>query len=209
MKNPPPPTVLIATSNPGKQREFSQLLPPGVRIRDCNQIEIRFPEEAGNTFAENARAKAAAAAAQSGLLTLADDSGLIVDHLDGLPGVRSARFGGEPPSDRRNREALLAALAGIAPPDRGARFVCAIVLARPGRIIAEVEGTCEGSIATSAIGDQGFGYDPLFLLPDGRTMAQLLPIEKNQRSHRATAYRRLLPSLLRELNAEPIPEKGH
>ena len=191
--------LLLATANPGKRAEFMRLLPPDVRVITLDEVAASLPPETGTTFAENAAVKALAGANQTGLLTLADDSGLEVEALGGAPGVRSARFAGEPASDQRNRQALLEALSGVPANRRAARFVCAVALARPGQIVAEAEGRCEGAIAFSPAGRHGFGYDPIFLLPDGRTMAELAPAEKDRVSPRAVAYRGVLPAVLREL----------
>ena len=189
-------TVLLATSNPGKRAEFELLLPPAVRVLTLADVSVELPPEDGDTFAEIAVAKATTASGQSGLLTLADDSGLEVDALAGAPGVRSARFGGEPPSDERNRQTLLAALAAVPADQRGARFRCAVALARAGTVVATAEGTCEGSIGYFPRGIFGFGYDPIFVLPGGCTMAELEPAEKNRISHRARAFQAILPRLL-------------
>jgi XTP/dITP diphosphohydrolase len=159
-------------------------------------MEINFPPETGETFAENATVKAVEAARQAGILAIADDSGLEVDALGGAPGVRSARYAGEPPSDERNRQKLLAALANIPTEDRGARFRCVVALASPAGDVRIAEGVCDGAIARAARGTNGFGYDPIFLLASGRTMAELSSEEKNQISHRAQAYQNILPSLL-------------
>ncbi len=199
------PTIVLATGNPGKQAEFKRLLPGTVRVLDLGQANVTLPPESGTTFAEIAAVKALAAAAQSDLLSLADDSGLVVDALGGAPGVRSARYAGEPPSDERNRAALLAAMAEVPEGERSARFVCAVAIARRGRLVAQAEGVCEGSIARTAAGEFGFGYDPIFVLEDGRRMAELLAEEKNRVSHRAVAYRRILPDLLRELGLSSRP----
>jgi XTP/dITP diphosphohydrolase len=203
----PFPTLLVATSNPGKLAEFVRILPTGVRVVDLAKLGVQLPPETGTSFAENAATKAIAAAEQSGLISLADDSGLVVDALGGAPGVLSARFAG---GDEANRRTLLAALARVPRQRRTARFVCAVALARPetGTIVARAEGTCEGMIAAAPRGSFGFGYDPVFELPDGRTMAELAPEEKDKVSHRGVAYRRILPALLAELTAEPARE-GH
>lgn len=193
------PALLLATTNPGKRREFSKLVPDDVVIHTLDDFAIELPPEVGATFGQNAEAKAIAASCQSGLLTLADDSGLEVTALNGAPGIRSARYAGEPVSDQRNREALLAAMRGRPLPERAARFVCAVVLARDGVVIARSEGIVDGTIATEPAGDHGFGYDPIFRLNDGRTMAELPPAEKNRISHRARAYQHLLPDLLNAL----------
>jgi XTP/dITP diphosphohydrolase len=189
-------TVLLATTNEGKRREFRSLLPSDVDLVGLDAFRLVSPAETGATFRENADLKALHGADRSGLLTLADDSGLAVDALGGAPGVRSARFAGEDATDAENREALLAAMAGVDERRRGARFVCAVSLARPGAVIARAEGALHGRVGRVARGGFGFGYDPLFLLPDGRTMAELAPEEKNRISHRADAYRKILPALL-------------
>ncbi len=192
-------SLLIATSNPGKREEFARLVPSGIRLLTLNDVLVDLPPENGTSFTEIATTKALAAARQSDTLTLADDSGLEVDALGGAPGIYSARFAGEPASDERNRQKLLAALSRIEPANRTARFRCAVALARPGHLIATAEGTCEGAIATSPRGEHGFGYDPLFLFPDGHTMAELSPEEKDEISHRGRAFRAILPALLATL----------
>ena len=196
LRTPHPSTLVLATANPGKAAEFRALLPDGIPITTLADLGLAAPEEYGTSFGNNARAKALSAALGSGSFALADDSGLEVDALGGAPGVRSARFGGEPADDARNRRALLSALSGVPPERRAARFVCALSLASPHRILAESEGVCEGRVAERAGGDHGFGYDPIFQLPDGRQMAELRPEEKNRLSHRAVAVRRLLPYLI-------------
>ncbi|MDP9365679.1 MAG: RdgB/HAM1 family non-canonical purine NTP pyrophosphatase [Chloroflexota bacterium] len=196
MGTPHSPTLVLATTNRGKAAEFRALLPDAIPVTTLADLGLAAPEEIGTTFEENARAKALAAALGSGSFALADDSGLEVDALGGAPGVRSARFGGEPAEDARNRRALLSALSGVPPERRAARFVCALALASPHRILAVSEGVCEGRVAELAGGGHGFGYDPIFQLPDGRRMAELRPEEKNRLSHRAVAVRRLLPLLI-------------
>lgn len=200
-------TVLLATTNEGKRREFRSLLPPDVDVVGLDAFDIGSPEETGAGFGENADIKARHGADRSGLLTLADDSGLAVEALGGGPGVRSARFAGEGATDAENRAALLAAMAGFDERRRGARFVCAVSLARPGGIVARAEGAVGGRIGWVARGGFGFGYDPLFLLADGRTMAELAPDEKNRISHRADAYRQILPVVLAELRTVQSPER--
>jgi XTP/dITP diphosphohydrolase len=199
---PTPVELLLATTNAGKRREFAQLLPANVILRTLDEAGVVLPPEDGATFAANADAKATAASRQSGLVALADDSGLEVAALDGAPGVRSARFAGEPRSDQRNRTALLDALQRVPPGSRAARFVCAVSVAKAGAVVARSEGICEGAVAEKPIGEHGFGYDPIFLLPDGRTMAELSPAEKNSISHRAVAYWRVLPALLAALTTD-------
>ena len=194
-------TILIATSNRGKRAEFERLLPSTVRIVALDDLDVRvqMPAETGTSYAEIAATKALAAAEQSGWLTVADDSGLEVDALDGAPGLRTARFAGEPPTDDRNRALLLSLLAVVSASRRTARFRCAVALAEPGRVVAVTEGTCAGRIGTSEVGTRGFGYDPLFVLDDGRTMAELTDVEKDRVSHRGRAIRAMLPRLLAAL----------
>ena len=194
-----PPTLLLATANEGKRAEFVRLLPSTVRVVTLADLGLASPPEHGATFAENAAVKATFGSSRSAFLALADDSGIEVDALSGLPGVRSARFGGEPPSDERNRRALLAALRDLPPDRRQARFRCAVAVARAGSVVATADGTCEGRVATAPRGTLGFGYDPIFVLGDGRTMAELDPTEKNLVSHRGQALRAILPLLLTEL----------
>ena len=156
---------------------------------------MRGPEETGATFRENANLKAVIAAQQSGILSLADDSGLEVDALGGAPGVRSARYAGEPPDEAMNRRALLAELANTPAPGRSARFVCAVTIASPTGAIWISEGVLHGTILDHERGSGGFGYDSLFLLEDGRTVAELLDEEKNLMSHRSVAIKAILPKL--------------
>jgi XTP/dITP diphosphohydrolase len=189
--------LLFATGNPGKLRELRELV-AGIQLRVIALGEVggEPPEvlEDGATFADNALKKARAYAAWSGRIALADDSGLCVDALEGRPGVHSARWSGR--GDVGNNERLLAELAGVPDRERGAEYRAVLALARPdGAILALVEGSCRGRIATAPRGSGGFGYDPLFLLADGRTMAELPPAEKHGLSHRGEAFRRLLPAL--------------
>ncbi|MHB1132570.1 MAG: RdgB/HAM1 family non-canonical purine NTP pyrophosphatase [Chloroflexota bacterium] len=183
-------TLLIATHNEGKLREFRSLL-AGLSLhltglRDQN-IHIGLPEE-GETFEANALAKAEGYLRLSGLPTLADDSGLTVAALDGAPGVRSARFAGEGASDADRVAELLRQLASVPSGQRQARFICAIAIALPGGKSRVVGGQFEGEITLAPRGSHGFGYDPVFLVPElGRTFAELEPDEKNRISHRARA----------------------
>lgn len=192
--------ILIATSNEGKRQEYLELLPREITVLSMRDVAVQLPPETADTFAGNARIKAAAAASKSGHLVLADDSGLEVDDLGGAPGVFSARYAGEPPDDRRNIAHLLAQLIGVPAAQRTARFHCAIALADRTGVIAEGHGTCEGMIAAAPAGHHGFGYDPVFLLPDGRTMAELESSEKNRISHRAVAFRTILSQVLETLD---------
>jgi XTP/dITP diphosphohydrolase len=193
--------LLVASSNPGKIREIRALLPSEIEVVGLHDLGLLSPEEIGATFRENADLKALRAARSSGMLALADDSGLEVEALGGAPGVRSARFAGEPPDDARNREALLSALSGIPADCRGARFVSAVSIANPDGIVGTSQGVVSGTILDHERGRRGFGYDALFLLADGRTVAELLDEEKNAMSHRSVAIRKILPQLARALAA--------
>lgn len=149
-------------------------------------------EEDGKSFIENALKKARFYSKYFKKLTLADDSGLEVDHLEGLPGIYSARYAGERASNRENNQKLLRAMEGIPTSKRGARFKCAIALVSHDGREATIEGSCKGKIGVKEVGEKGFGYDPLFILPRmGRTMAQLSLEEKNRISHRGKALRKL------------------
>ncbi len=189
------PSLLIATSNPGKLREFRALVPVGVELLSLADLGLQAPEETGASFTENADLKALAAARASGLIALADDSGLEVDALDGAPGVFSARYAGEPTSDERNVEKLLADLRSLPAASRTARFRCAISVASTEGVLANGQGICEGEIAERARGSNGFGYDPVFLLSDGRTLAEYSSEEKNEISHRSKAIVSIAPAL--------------
>ncbi|MCX7706615.1 MAG: XTP/dITP diphosphatase [Anaerolineae bacterium] len=184
--------LLVATHNPGKAREYRELLaglPLEVTYLDELGITLEV-EETGSTFAENAILKATTYAQVSGLWTWADDSGLEVDALDGAPGVFSSRYAGPGASDVDRYRKLLNALAGVPWDRRTARFRCTVALATPEGAVRTVEGVCEGVIAFGPVGEHGFGYDPVFYLPErGLTMAQLPPEVKNQISHRGRAAR--------------------
>lgn len=201
MTAPAPTTLVLATANPGKIREFRHLLAAAdlpLQILGLADVGLTAPPETGTTFAENAILKARNAAELSGLPALADDSGLVVDGLGGAPGVYSARYAGESSDDEANRQRLIAELAAVPEGGRTGRFVCAITLARPDGAIETVEATCEGTLLTAPRGDNGFGYDPLFLLPErGLTMAELSLEEKGRVSHRALALERAMPLLRR------------
>ena len=189
--------VLIATRNQGKLREFRSLLSEtGWKILGLADLSILTDhEESGRTFAENARHKALAYSLETDLPVLADDSGLEVFAMGGMPGIYSARYAGSNATDADRIEKLLEELEKAAA-SRGARFVCALALARGGDLLVEVEGECRGEIAFRPRGTNGFGYDPIFLFPDlSRTYAELSEEEKNRVSHRAHAVRRLLEEL--------------
>ena len=189
--------LVLASNNGKKMQELNALLAPlGFEVIPQGQLGIPEAEEPHCTFVENALAKARHAARASGLPALADDSGLCVNALGGAPGVYSARYGGEPKSDARNNERLLAELGGKA--DRRARFVSVIVFVRhaddPQPVIAE--GEWHGEILESPRGDSGFGYDPLFFVPEyGQSAAELDAVTKNRLSHRGQAMARLIARL--------------
>jgi len=189
--------LVLASSNPGKLREIEALLAPlGIEILPQSSLGVGEAEEPHGTFIENALAKARHAARRARLPALADDSGVCAHALGGEPGVHSARFAGEPRSDARNNEKLIALLADK--DDRRAHYYCVIVLMRhaddPEPVIAE--GSWAGEIVAEARGERGFGYDPHFFLRDlGKTAAELEPGQKNLLSHRGKALRRLLAKL--------------
>ena len=196
--------ILVATTNPGKIVELQAMLGTDLRwlsLADFSEI----PEivEDGTTFAENARKKALGYAQATGVWTIADDSGLVVDALGGAPGVKSARFSGDKEEeadktliDHRNIIKVLELLEGVPQEQRTARFVCRLCLASPGKILLETKGTLEGLIADREVGSQGFGYDPIFFVPHlKKTVAQLTREEKNAISHRGRAIRELKPPL--------------
>ncbi len=200
--------LLIATNNRGKQREFAGLLAPNHVVTPANLGLKLNVEETGTTFAANAEIKAKAFCAASGRLAVADDSGLEVDALNGAPGVLSARFGGPHLDDAQRCEVLLQRLEQ-APTgsSRNARFRCCVVAVAPDGRLCAATGTCSGQIAPAPRGDGGFGYDPVFLLPDlDLTMAEISAELKNRISHRARALQALLPLLMEtfpELNLRP------
>ncbi len=187
-------TLVIATGNRGKFNEIVALLCGlDVLFLPLDRVgPIAVPPEGGESFQENARTKARAVASASGEWALADDSGLEVDALDGLPGVRSARFAGPRASDDDRNHLLLDKLRGIPLEKRTARFRCALALANPGGVVHATEGVCEGRIALSPRGEGGFGYDPLFEIPRLRqTLAEMAPVVKNQVSHRGQAVTKM------------------
>ncbi len=198
--------LLVATHNQGKVREYRELLkdlPIEVTYLDAEGITVDV-EETGATLEENARLKAATYAGLSGLWTWADDSGLEVDALGGAPGVYSARYAGEGATDADRYRKLLDALTGVPWDRRTARFRCTVALATAEGECCVAHGACEGVIAFGPAGEHGFGYDPVFYMPDhGATMAQLAAEEKNRVSHRARASQaaaKLLAELLADFN---------
>ena len=195
--------VLIGTGNLKKRNEITRIL---------EDLDLEFvlptdldpappsPQETGDTFEENARHKALAYAATTGIWTIADDSGLVVDALDGRPGVHSARYAGEEATDEQNNDKLLAELRDVPEEERGGGYVSVIVLANPEHVLLQTRGTCRGRILRERHGDGGFGYDPLFLVQSlGRTFAELTHEEKARISHRGAAlaeFRQGLPQVL-------------
>lgn len=203
-------TILVASTNPGKMAELRAMLDADVDWVGLSDFpDVGEVEEDGATFAENARKKACGYAKATGVWTIADDSGLVVDALGGEPGVRSARYSGEklPGEERtlldhRNMRKVLELLEGVPAEKRTARFVCCLCLASPEEVLIETTGTVEGVITDREIGSNGFGYDPIVYVPDmGKTVAQMTTEEKNSISHRGNAIRELKP-LLTELIRE-------
>ncbi|HPD47530.1 MAG TPA: RdgB/HAM1 family non-canonical purine NTP pyrophosphatase [Anaerohalosphaeraceae bacterium] len=207
--------ILIATTNKGKAAELVTML--GAIDADVQWLTLAdFPDvsevpEDGATFAENARKKALGYARATGLWTLADDSGLVIDALGGAPGIHSARFSGSVDSasrqllDHRNMAKVLDMMKDTPDEQRSARFVCGICLASPVGILLETEGQLEGIIAHGERGSGGFGYDPIFFLPARNcTVAELNPQEKNAISHRSAAVRKLRPLLISLLAESPL-----
>ncbi len=190
--------LLIATNNKGKLAEYLELLkglPFELTWPEKEGLKLEVEEEAGS-YRENAVAKAIAWAKATGLITLADDSGLEVDALGGAPGPLSARYGGLK-SDKERYELLLKRMEGVPWPERTARFRCIIAIAHPDGEVHTFEGVMEGLIALEPKGEHGFGYDPVFFLPElGKTVAQLTLEEKNRLSHRAQAARKAREFLL-------------
>lgn len=187
--------IIIATKNKGKAKEYNQLFNEyGITVKSLLDLSEEIPdvEETGDTFKENARLKAEQISRLLGIPVLADDSGLVIDALDGRPGVYSARYAGEPTDDKKNYEKVLNELTEVPSQSRTARFVCVLALAIPQEKTIFKEGFCEGIIAESPVGGNGFGYDPIFI-PEGfeQTMAQLEDEEKNKISHRYHALMKI------------------
>jgi XTP/dITP diphosphohydrolase len=198
------PKLLLATNNRGKVAEYRQLLADcGWELVTPSELSLALPaEETGDTYEDNATMKALEAAQVGGLHALADDSGLEVDALGGEPGPLAARFGGEGTTYQEKMSLLLQRLEGVPPSERGCRFVCVIAIADPQGGVRLCRGECAGLVAEAPQGEGGFGYDPIFYLPErGLTMAQLSPEEKNAISHRGRAAqiaRQILEELLHE-----------
>jgi XTP/dITP diphosphohydrolase len=190
----PQAELLLASQNPGKLREMTQLV-DGLPFRVLSPRDLGLltaPEETGTTFLENATLKALHYAGLAGRLTVADDSGLSVDALDGGPGLYSSRFGGEGASDLDRNRLLLQRLEGLPAGKRGARFTSAVVVARKGTVLFHAQESVDGSIAEEMRGPHGFGYDPLFFYPPfGKTFGEVAHQEKDRVSHRGKAFARL------------------
>jgi XTP/dITP diphosphohydrolase len=189
-----PADLLLASQNPGKLNEMRQLV-NGLSFRVVGPKDVGIteaPEETGTTFLENAILKARYYSNRSGLLTVADDSGLSVDALEGGPGLHSARFGGDGANDGDRNRLLLEKLKGVPRDKRGARFTSAVAVARGQDVLFQVQESVEGLIAEEPRGPNGFGYDPLFFYPPfGRTFGESAPRDKDRVSHRGKAFKHL------------------
>jgi len=203
------PTVVLATRNQGKVKELAVLLSPfGLDVKGLDAFpSIGEIEETGTTFAENSLLKASTVSKLTGLIALADDSGLVVDALNGEPGVYSARYSEQheqPATDARNTEKVLAKTADVPEEKRSARFVSVMAAATPDGTHILAEGTWEGRLTKAPVGTNGFGYDPIFLdLDINQTAAEMEPAQKNARSHRAKACAKLLelwPAFWKKIN---------
>ncbi|RSD23352.1 XTP/dITP diphosphatase [Mesobacillus subterraneus] len=191
-------TVIIATKNRGKAKEFEKLfLPKGLTVKTLLDFpELEDVEETGTTFEENAILKAEAISKVLGVRVIADDSGLEVDALEGRPGVYSARYAGPEKNDENNIDKVLEELQHVPESKKTARFCCALAMAEPGKDTLTVFGTCEGRILNERRGTNGFGYDPIFFVDaESKTMAELSSEEKNSISHRANAILKLEQAL--------------
>ncbi|WEV71222.1 XTP/dITP diphosphatase [Lactobacillus sp. ESL0785] len=193
--------ILFATTNQGKVKELREAFAQaGIESVIKTNVDLDNPpivDEYGTTFEQNAKLKAHELADFSGMITIADDSGLMVDALDGAPGVHSARYAGEGHNDAQNNAKLLAELGGVPQEKRTAKFNTTIVASRPGQFDRDlvVSGQCSGQILAVPRGEDGFGYDPLFYVPEkGKTFAQMTLDEKNSLSHRGRAIKKLLKS---------------
>lgn len=186
--------VIIATKNKGKAKEFERMfLPLGFDVKTLLDFDdMEDIEETGQTFEENAMIKAETLSKALGKVVIADDSGLIVDALNGEPGIFSARYAGEEKNDEANIDKVLKLLNGVPKEERTARFYCALAIAFPSEKTKTVHGVCEGLILTERRGSYGFGYDPIFWVSEkDQAMAELLPEEKSEISHRAKALKKL------------------
>ena len=188
---------LIATHNMKKRAELERILKPlGINVLTADEagVDLTDVEETGTTFEENAFLKANSGCKESGMVCVADDSGLMVDFLDGAPGVYSARFGGEHGNDKKNNEKLLSLLKDVPPEKRTARFVSCVCCCFPDGRHFTVRGECEGIIANEVHGNGGFGYDPLFLVGE-KTFGELSAEEKDKLSHRGNALRKFVEEI--------------
>lgn len=195
--------MILSTGNPGKVREFREILSgSGIQLVTPAEAGLRLDvEETGTTFEENSYLKAYEACRVTGLPALADDSGLCADALDGAPGVYSARYGGKGLDDDGRRRLLVKNMRGKT--DRGAEFVCAVTCVFPNGDVLRGRGVCRGELLEEDRGTGGFGYDPIFWLPEkGKTTAELSPDEKNAVSHRGAALRELKKKLDEYLSAK-------
>ena len=195
--------ILIATRNKGKVKEFESLFAAyGLAVKSLLDLDESIDVvEDGKTFAENSIKKAEEISKLFNVMVVADDSGLIVDALDGRPGIYSARYAGEGKSDQKNLQKVLEEMEGIPAEKRTARFHCSLSLAIPNEVTITVSGECEGLITTEPIGKTGFGYDPIMYIPElNRTMAQMSKEEKNKISHRAVAMKKLKLELEKSFN---------
>ena len=189
--------LVFASSNAGKIRELQALLGDGWLVKSAKDFpEIPEVDEDRDTFEGNAAKKAHTFAKATGLWALADDSGLVVDAMGGRPGVYSARYA---PTEAERIEKMLGELKGVPPEKRTARFVCSLCLASPSGEERLTRGTCEGAIGFERKGSHGFGYDPIFVLPNGKTMSELSVDEKSALSHRGQAFHAMLPEILEAL----------
>ncbi len=198
--------IVLGSGNRKKAEEIARLLEPnGIRLLTLADFADRpHVEEDGQTFAENAAKKASTYAKHFGKWVIGEDSGIVVDALGGRPGVFSARYSGPDATDEKNNAKLLEELAGVPEEKRTAHYVCHVAVADPeGKIRLSLEACCYGRIATEPRGTNGFGYDPLFLIPEyHRTFGELGPVVKDVLSHRARAFRLLIPKLVRVLRGE-------
>jgi XTP/dITP diphosphohydrolase len=194
--------ILVASTNPGKLKELREMLGGNIEWVSLSDFKnVPEIEEDGKTFAENARKKAIGYAKATDMWTLADDSGLVVDALGGEPGVKSARFSGVKDANRglidhKNMAKVLKLLESVPKEKRTARFMCCLCLAAPEKVLIETSGKLEGLIIDKPMGENGFGYDPIFFVPESnKTVAQMASVEKNAISHRGNAIRSLKHSL--------------
>lgn len=198
--------ILIATNNNGKKKDFETLFKPlGIKVLTLNDIDKPINvEETGITFEENAILKAETVASLLGIVVIADDSGLEIDALNGEPGVYSARYAGSDCDDEANIDKVLEKLGNLALEERTGRFRCVLAIAGPSIKTITFSGSCEGLVLDKRKGTNGFGYDPIFFVPEkNATMSELLPEDKSAISHRGAALRKLqldMPSLLTEMS---------